>query len=59
MSRDARNLTMLVQGDAQRLGDPYGDDIKTLEKLAIKYGLTVGQVRDILDEAAAADDDNY
>lgn len=59
MSRDGRNLTMLVQGDALRMGDPYGDDIKTVEKLAAKYGLNVVQVRDILDEAAAADSEDY
>lgn len=59
MSRDGKNLTMLVQGDALRMGDPYGDDVETVEKLVAKYGLSAVQVRDILDEAADADSDDY
>ena len=59
MSRSARDLDMLVEGDAQRMGDPYGDDFETVEKLSKKYGLTTNQVRDILDEAAAKSSDDY
>jgi hypothetical protein len=59
MSRSAKDLDMLIAGDAQRMGDPYGDELKTLEKLASKYGLTVSQVRDILDEASARSPDDY
>lgn len=59
MSRSAKDLDMLIEGDAQRMGDPYGDDVATVEKLSKKYGLSPQQVRDILDEAAAKSSDDY
>jgi hypothetical protein len=57
MSRNAKDLDMLVRGDAERMGDPYGEDLEILEKLAKKYGRSVGQIRDILDEVV--DEDGY
>jgi hypothetical protein len=50
MSRNAKSLEMLVRGEALAMGDPYGEELSTLETLARKNNLTVGQVRDILDE---------
>jgi len=59
MSRSAKDLDMLVEGAAQRMGDPYGDDFTTVEKLSKQFGLSPQQVRDILDEAAAKSSDDY
>ena len=59
MSRSARDLDMLVEGAAQRMGDPYGDDLETVEKLSRQFGLTAQQIRDILDEAATKSSDDY
>jgi DNA-directed RNA polymerase sigma subunit (sigma70/sigma32) len=59
MSRSAKDLDMLIEGDAHRMGDPYGDDPSTVTVLARKYGLTPEKVRDILDEAAAKSSDDY
>jgi len=50
---------MLVEGAAQRMGDPYGDDFTTVEKLSKQFGLTAQQIRDILDEAATKSSDDY
>jgi len=50
MSRNAKSLEMLVRGEALAMGDPYGEELATLETLARKNNLTVSQVRDILDE---------
>jgi len=50
---------MLVEGAAQRMGDPYGDDFTTVEKLSKQFGLNPQQIRDILDEAATKSADDY
>ena len=50
MSRNVRSLEMLVRGEALAMGDPYGEELATLETLARKNNLTTEQVRDILDE---------
>jgi hypothetical protein len=57
MSRNVKSLEMLVRGEALAMGDPYGEELATLETLARKNNLTVSQVRDILDEDY--EDDNY
>jgi hypothetical protein len=59
MSRSAKDLDMIIEGDALLMGDPYGDDVATVDKLSKKYGLTVQQIRDILEEAAAKGSDDY
>ena len=59
MSRSGKDLDMLIEGAAQRMGDPYGDDLETVEKLSRQFGLTTNQIRDILDEAATKSSDDY
>jgi hypothetical protein len=59
MSRSGKDLDMLIEGAAQRMGDPYGDDLETVEKLSRQFGLTTQQIRDILDEAATKSSDDY
>ena len=50
MNRNVKSLEMLVRGEALAMGDPYGEELSTLETLARKNNLTREQVRDILDE---------
>ena len=59
MSRSGKDLDMLIEGAAQRMGDPDGDDLETVEKLSRQFGLTAQQIRDILDEAATKSSDDY